>query len=147
MPQNAFFPRKSQSSGQPKIDAKTLFSHPPSPFPRIFLQLQQWWHLYCFTILGLIFIVMHSMKQCLLRNRPWSDAVTSCAKDYEGHSLLQTSFTEPPNTYIWCWQSFKFSLPLAWCECISLRELCSCFIYSDEMFPATFPSALVCLSV
>ena len=24
--------------------------------------------------------------------------VTSCAKDYKGHSLVQTSFTEPPNT-------------------------------------------------
>ena len=23
--------------------------------------------------------------------------VTSCAKDYKGHSLVQTSFTEPPN--------------------------------------------------
>ena len=22
---------------------------------------------------------------------------TSCAKDYKGHSLMQTSFTEPPN--------------------------------------------------
>jgi len=23
---------------------------------------------------------------------------TSCTKDYEGHSLMQTSFTEPPNS-------------------------------------------------
>ena len=25
---------------------------------------------------------------------------TSCAKDYKGHSLVQTSFTEPPNSYL-----------------------------------------------
>ena len=26
---------------------------------------------------------------------------TSCAKDYKGHSLVQTSFTEPPNSHQW----------------------------------------------
>ena len=30
---------------------------------------------------------------------------TSCAKDYKGHSLVQTSFTEPPN--ITCWYKAK----------------------------------------
>ena len=36
MPQNAFFSTNSQSSGQPKNDAKTLLFHPPSTFPIIF---------------------------------------------------------------------------------------------------------------
>ena len=43
-------------------------------------------------------IVIHSVKQLLLRNRPGSDGATFRAKDYKGHSLVQTSFTEPPNS-------------------------------------------------
>ena len=39
---------------------------------------------------------IHSVKQRLLRNRPGSDAATSCEKDYSGRSLVQTSFTETP---------------------------------------------------
>ena len=53
MPQQAFFLR----IGQPKNEAKTLFFFffslffsPSIPFPRYFWQLQQYWHLYCFTI-------------------------------------------------------------------------------------------------
>ena len=34
--------------------------------------------------------------------------------------------------FLW-WLNFFVS-------CISLRVLCGCFIYSDEMFPATYPS-------
>ena len=41
---------------------------------------------------------IHSVKQRLLRNQPGSDAATSCTKDYKGHSPVQTSFTEPPNS-------------------------------------------------
>ena len=54
--------------------------------------------LYCFTILRSTSIDIHSVKQHLLTNWPGSDAATSCAKDYKGHSLLQTSFNEPPNS-------------------------------------------------
>ena len=50
---------KSRSSGQPKNDAKTLFFHHPSPFT------------------GNFCIVMHSVKQRLLRNWPGSDVATS----------------------------------------------------------------------
>ena len=35
-----FFSTNSRSSGQPKNAPKTLFFHPPSPFPGIFLRLQ-----------------------------------------------------------------------------------------------------------
>ena len=66
--------------GQPKNEAKTLllFFQPSITFPRKFLQLQQYWHLYCFAILGSTFTVVHSVKQRLLRNQPGSDAATSC---------------------------------------------------------------------
>ena len=36
--------------------------------------------------------------QKLAQNWQLRPFATSCAKDYEGHSLLQTSFAEPPNT-------------------------------------------------
>ena len=89
----------SRSSGQPENDTKTLFFHPPPPFPGTeFLQLQQWWQLYCFTILGSTSIVIHSVKQRLLRNWPRSD--TAISRDFlrkRWHSLVQTSFTELPN--------------------------------------------------
>ena len=58
--------------------------------PVIFLQLQQWWHLYCFAILGSASIVIHSVKQRLLRNRPGSDAATS--RDFL-RKRLQRAFT------------------------------------------------------
>ena len=85
-----FFLTNLRSSGQPKNYAKTLFSHPPSPFPGIFLQLQQWWHLYCFAILGSASIIIHSMKQRLLTNWPGSDAATS--RDFL-RERLQRAFT------------------------------------------------------
>ena len=47
------------------------------PLSLVFLPLQQWWHLYCFTMLGSTSIVIYHVKQCLLRNRPGSDATTS----------------------------------------------------------------------
>ena len=62
------------------------------------MQRQQCWHSYCFAILGSTSIVTHSVKQRLLGNQPGSDTATSRAKDYKGHSLVQTSFIEPPNT-------------------------------------------------
>ena len=72
------FNTNSWSSGQQKKrDAKTLFFHLPFPFHSIFLQMQQYWHLYCFAILGSTSTVIYSVKQCLLRNQPKSDATTS----------------------------------------------------------------------
>ena len=78
----------------------TLFS-PSIPFPQYFLQLQQYWHLYCFAILVSTSTVIHSVKQRLLRNRPGSalrPLATSLLKDYKAHSLQQTSFAESPST-------------------------------------------------
>ena len=58
-----------------------------------------------------------------------------------------TCFVQYVYVYIYDVGSLLNYLPMAWCECISLRVLCSCFIYSNEMFPATIPSALVILYV
>ena len=91
MHQNAFFPQTRNLLVSQKT-TQTFF-HPPSPFPDNFLLLQQCWHLYCFAILGSTSIVIHCVKQRLLRKQPGSDAV----KDYKGHSVVQTSFYEPPN--------------------------------------------------
>ena len=102
MPQNAFFPRTHDLLVSQKNDAKTLFPtlHPLSPV--IFA-----------TATVLTFVLLRNSRfnfpcytqrrmQRLLRNRPGSDAATFCAKDYKGHSLAQTSFTEPPNMSIYC---------------------------------------------
>ena len=62
----------------------------PLSIPWYFLQLQQWWHLYWFAILGSTSIVTHSVKQRLLRNQPGSDAATSC--DFL-RKRLQRAFT------------------------------------------------------
>ena len=103
MPQNAFFfflfSTKSRSFGQPKKRRKDTFFPTRHSLSSVFLQLHQWWHLYCFAILGSTSIVIHSVKQRLLRNRPGSDAATSrdFLQDYKWHSLVQTSFTESPN--------------------------------------------------
>ena len=51
---------------------------------------QHCWHLYCFATLGSTSIVIHSVKQRLLRNRPRSDAVTS---HYFLRERLQRAFT------------------------------------------------------
>ena len=66
-----------------------------------YVKMQQRWHLYCFAILGSTSIVTHSVKQCLLKNHPGSDAATS--RDFLHKRLqrafthVQTSLTEPPN--------------------------------------------------
>ena len=72
-----------------KQQHKDTFLPPSIPLPRYFLQLQQWWHLYCFAILGSTSTVIHSVKQSLLRNRPGSDAATS--RDFL-REILQRAF-------------------------------------------------------
>ena len=69
MPQNAFFLRTRDLLVSPKTTQRHfLFTlHPLSTV--IFLQLQQYWHLYCFAILISTSTVIHSVKQRLLRNR------------------------------------------------------------------------------
>ena len=85
-----FWAEKDRKKDKEKKDAKTFFVHAPSPFPGNCLQLLQWWHLHCFAILGSTFILIHSVKQRLLRNRPGSDAATS--RDFL-RERLQRAFT------------------------------------------------------
>ena len=90
MPQNAFFFFFYELAifWSPKNDTRTFFSPSSIHFPRYFLQLQQWWHLYCFAILDSTSIVIHSVKQRLLRNWPGSDAATS--RDFLRERLQRT---------------------------------------------------------
>ena len=52
--------------------------------------MQKYLQFYCFTVLGSTSIVIHSVKQRLLRNRPGSDAATS--RDFL-RERLQRAFT------------------------------------------------------
>ena len=100
MPQNAFFPTNSRSFGQPKNDAKTLFSTFNPLSPVIFA-----------TATVVAFVLLRSSRfnfPCYTQREATSQIgpevmlrplATSCAKDYKGHSLVQTSFSEPPNLH------------------------------------------------
>ena len=68
------------------------------------VERQQWWHLYCFTFLGSTSIVIHSMKQRLLRNQPGSDAATS--RDFL-RERLQRAVT-PANQLHWTTHKYNF---------------------------------------
>ena len=84
-----------------KNDAKTLFFHTPSPFACTFCNCNSG---------GICTASQFRVQLKLLytaRSNAYSETdpemtlrplVTSCAKDYKGYSLVQTSFTEPPNT-------------------------------------------------
>ena len=102
MPQNTFFPHEIVIIWSAKKWCKdTLFStlHPPSPV--IFA-----------TATVAAFVLLHNSRfnfHCYYtaRSNAYSEIgpevtlwplATSCAKDYKGHSLVQSSFTEPPNT-------------------------------------------------
>ena len=97
MPQNAFLHELTIFWSAQKW-CKDTFFHPPPFFPVNFLQLQQCWHLYCVTILGSTSIVIHAYSEISpeVTLRPLA---TFCVKDCKWHSLVQTSFTEPPNRH------------------------------------------------
>ena len=103
-PQMHFFPHEFAIFWSAKKRRKdAFFPHPPSPFPGNFCNCKQWCHLYCFAVLSSSSIVIHSGVKPGNAYSEIGPEVTlrplaaSCAKDYKGHSLVQTSFTEPPN--------------------------------------------------
>ena len=88
---------------------KDTFFPPSIPFPQQFLQLQQCWHLYCFAILiqlPLLYTVWSSAYSKTALEETLQPLTTSCVKDYKGHSLMQTIFTEPPQKEMQthCWE-------------------------------------------
>ena len=98
MPQNAFFSWTRDLLVSPKTTLGHFVFHPPSPFPCNF----------CNCNSGGICTASQFWVQLKLLYTAWSNAysetgpevtlrplVTSGAKDYKGHSLVQT---EPPNT-------------------------------------------------
>ena len=101
VPQNAFFPMHSRSSGLLKNDAKMLLSILHHLSPVIFanaavvafvLLHNSRFHFHCYTQRE----PMPAQK--LARKWQLRPFATSCTKDYEGHSFIQTSFAEPPNS-------------------------------------------------
>ena len=71
MPPNTFFPQTRDLLVNQKMTQRHFLStlHPLSV---VIFATATWWHLYCFAILGSTSIVIHSMKQCILRNWPGS---------------------------------------------------------------------------
>ena len=97
---NRILSTNSRSSGQPRNDANTLFSTLHHFSPVIVATAA----VVAFVLLGnsrLNFICYTQREPTPTQKsaRKWQlrPFATSCAKDYEGHSLVQTSITEPPN--------------------------------------------------
>ena len=101
MPQNAFLGGQTHDLVVSQKMMQPLFPHPLPPFPSIFCKWSN----------GCICTASKFEVQLPLLYTAWSNAyseigpevtlwplVTSCTKDYKGHSLVQNSFTAPPNT-------------------------------------------------
>ena len=129
MPKTAFFPHELAIFCQLKTEEKTLFSTLHHLSPVIFATTT----LVAFVLLGNSKLNFHCYTQHELtptQKLAWKQQLrlfaTSCAKDYEGHSLIQTSFTELPNSLCVCvracmcvcvcvWWSWWW-----WCGCVRL---------------------------
>ena len=118
------FSTNLRSSVQPKIDAKTLFFHPPSPFHGNFCN--------CNSI-GIctasqfqtqlpLRIVNSGIRLATQREATPTQksarkcAATSCAKGYKAHSLQQTSFAESPNRTQMLNSGIRLANQLPFCE-------------------------------
>ena len=113
MPQNAFFPRTRDLLVSQKIMETLFFAiHPLSPV--------------IFAVATLVALVLLVNSGLNLLYTVWSNAyseigpevtlqphATSCAKDYKGHSLVQTSFIEPPNRQ----RVFEISTEVVYLQC------------------------------
>ena len=104
MLQNAFFSPHELTifwSATEKTTQRHFFPTPPPPFPGIFCNCNSGGICIASQFYVQLPSLLHRVKQRLLRNRPGSDAATSRnflrERLQEGHSLVQTSFTEPPN--------------------------------------------------
>ena len=96
---------------------KDTFFHPPSPFPCNFCKHNS--SGICtasqFYVTLPLLQTMWTYTQKSARKWQLWPSVTSYVKDYKGHSLMQTSFTELPNSTVFC-SVFFFSacwVPLA----------------------------------
>ena len=81
----------------------TSFFHPPSPFPRNFCNCNSGGICTAsqfYVQLSLLYTVWSNAYSEIGREVTLRPLATSCAKDNKGHSLMQTSFTEPPNTVV-----------------------------------------------
>ena len=129
MPQiTSFFPHELTIFWSAKHLCKdTFFPHPPSPFPGNFCNCSSG-GINCFQILGSAFIVIHSVKQHILRNQPRSDAVTS--RDFL-HERLQRAFTHA-NQLHWTarntnWQFADMEYACGLGFFLGVCQFCCCF--------------------
>ena len=100
MPQDAFF-HELTIFWWAKNDTKTFFSHPPSPFPGNFCNCNSGGVLLCNSRFKFHCYTQHEATPTQKLARKWRCNLSwlLMQKDYKGHSLVQTSFTEPPNKY------------------------------------------------
>ena len=126
MPQNAFFSWNRDLLISQKMMQRHFFFHPPSPFSSNF----------CNCNSGGICTTSQFYFQLLLLYTAWSSAyseislevmlrplVTSCAKDYKGHSLMQTSFIEPPKRVWWVQELRTLLFIICGCQTFPLLHL------------------------
>ena len=138
MPQNAFFPRTRDLLVSQKIMETLFFAiHPLSPV--------------IFAVATLVALVLLVNSGLNLLYTVWSNAYseigpevtlqpleTSCAKDYKGHPLVQTSLTELPNSELQCQWSESFTSCASKNKRLSVVDFCCnqccCFYKSCSMF-------------
>ena len=103
MPQNAFFPHEIAIFWSAKKRRKDTFLPPSIPFPCNFWNCNS----------GGICTASQLQVQLPLLYTAWSNAYSeigpevtlrplATSQGYKGHSLVQSSFTQPPNTGYWC---------------------------------------------
>ena len=112
MRKNGFFPRTCDLLVSQRTTQRHCFSTLHSVFPVIFAAATVL-AFYCFTILGSASILYTAWSNAYSEIGPevtLRPLATSCSKDYKGHSLVQTSSTEPPSSAILCSSSRADSL-------------------------------------
>ena len=99
MPQNTFFPRTHDLLVSKKTMQRHFFQ-PSTPFPGKFCNCNA--RGICsasqFKVQLPLYILWSNTYSEIGLEVMLRPLATSCMKDYKGHSLVQTSFTEPPNT-------------------------------------------------
>ena len=121
---------------------KDTFFQSPSPFPCNFCKCNN----------NGVFTASQFYIQLPLLYTVWSNAsseigpevtlqplTTSCAKDYKGHSLMQTSFTEPPSSYSfrivwWDWECSESAKKQRIVLCSYIKAIQTMLLIDDRLY-------------
>ena len=116
VPKRIFFYELVIFSSAKKRHKDTFFLHPPSPFSSNFCNCGSICIASQFQVqLPLLYTMRSNAYSEISPEVTLRPLATSCVKDYKGHSLVQTSFTEPPNK---CTRHyFLIQLTIAKCAC------------------------------